>query len=588
MFDNLKIKTQITAILAIMVALLVINGGVALYSSREAVDLMQDVVVSGAQKEALLQKIKLKMEANRTHILLSLQHNPASDLAKLHDHPLDVHGKAIAAAITDIDKLWQQYSATSRSVEEKKMGEEWYAKSGKLGVEPISLANSAIAEQKWDEAGLTLVKKINPTYKAGDVAAKALFDYQEKQNKNSDSVVSSNLANLNYLMIGVILVGGGVALVFGILLARSIYFQMGGEPSYVAKIIRAVAKNDLTIAIDVNPKDDHSLLFDVKNMQANLARTIGSIMHSSDAIANASAEIAAGNMDLSTRTEHQASSLEETASSMEQLTSTVQQNGENARQANSLAQSASEVAKRGGQVVSDVVVTMGSINDSSRKIVDIIGVIDGIAFQTNILALNAAVEAARAGEQGRGFAVVASEVRNLAQRSAAAAKEIKGLIGDSVEKVDAGARLVDQAGSTMAEVVESVRRVSDIIGEIAYASSEQSEGIGQVNNAISQMDEVTQQNAAVVEEVAATAQTLREQAASLAHMVAEFHIGQGVAAPAAAAARPVAPVRRPVAKPLPKPRVVPTVTRSVAASPKPAAQPAAKKAAQADDGWEEF
>jgi methyl-accepting chemotaxis protein len=258
-------------------------------------------------------------------------------------------------------------------------------------------------------------------------------------------------------------------------------------------------------------------------MNSSLVKIVGDVRTGTDNMASASSQIASGNLDLSSRTEEQASSLEETASSMQEMTSTVKQNADNARQANQLAASASEVALR-GSVVAQVVDTMSSINESSKKIVDIIGVIDGIALQINILALNAAVEAARAGEQGRGFAVVASEVRNLAQRSAAAAKEIKGLIGDSVEKVDLGARLVEQAGTTMGEIVDSVKRVTDIMSEITCASQEQTSGIEQINQAISQMDQVTQQNAALVEEAAAAAESLQERAGALAQVVSVFKL----------------------------------------------------------------
>jgi methyl-accepting chemotaxis protein len=260
-------------------------------------------------------------------------------------------------------------------------------------------------------------------------------------------------------------------------------------------------------------------------MNESLRRIVGEVRVGTDMISTASREVASGSMDLSSRTEQQASSLEETASSMEELTSTVKQNADNARQANTLANSASDIAVKGGEVVSQVVDTMGAISGSARKIVDIIGVIDGIAFQTNILALNAAVEAARAGEQGRGFAVVASEVRTLAQRSAAAAKEIKTLIDDSVDKVDAGSMLVAQAGATMDEILASVQRVTDIMGEITSASSEQEAGIEQINIAITEMDAVTQQNASLVEEAAAAAASMTEQAASLAHAVAVFKLG---------------------------------------------------------------
>jgi methyl-accepting chemotaxis protein len=305
-------------------------------------------------------------------------------------------------------------------------------------------------------------------------------------------------------------------------------------------VAKALALGDLT---QVVTRDYQGAYNDVKqNLNStvdNLQKLVGEVKTSVDTIGTASKEIASGNLDLSQRTEEQASSLEETAASMEELTSTVKQNAENARQANQLANSASAVAEKGGAVVHEVVGTMSAINDSSRKIVDIISVIDGIAFQTNILALNAAVEAARAGEQGRGFAVVAAEVRNLAQRSAAAAKEIKTLIGDSVKKVEVGSKLVDNAGKTMEEIVSAVKRVTDIMSEISAASSEQSKGIEQVNEAITQMDGVTQQNAALVEEAAAAAESLEEEAQNLTHSVSVFKLAQGQQAVATVAARAV-------------------------------------------------
>jgi methyl-accepting chemotaxis protein len=316
------------------------------------------------------------------------------------------------------------------------------------------------------------------------------------------------------------LVVGGMAWA----MARNLYRQLGGEPGYAAEVVRQIGAGDLGVAVQLRAGDSASLLHAMHQMQQSLAGTVSEIRGSTDTIATASGQIASGNLDLSSRTEEQASSLEQTAASMEELTSTVKQNADNARQANQLAVSASEVAVRGGTVVGQVVDTMGSINASSRKIVDIIGVIDGIAFQTNILALNAAVEAARAGEQGRGFAVVASEVRNLAQRSAGAAKEIKSLIDDSVDKVGAGTDQVAEAGKTMQEIVASVRRVTDIMGEIMAASQEQTSGIEQVNQAISQMDQATQQNAALVEQAAAAAGSLQEQAGSLVQAVSVFKV----------------------------------------------------------------
>jgi len=336
-------------------------------------------------------------------------------------------------------------------------------------------------------------------------------------------------------------------LFLGFLVSRSVIKLLGGEPTDAAATARAIAGGDLSTTIPVRVDDTTSLMADLKQMQISLVNIVDHVRTGADTIVTASSQIASGNLDLSSRTEQQASSLEETAASVEELTGTVKQNAENARQANQLAQSASEVAVKGGKVVSEVVDTMRSINESARKIVDIIGVIDGIAFQTNILALNAAVEAARAGEQGRGFAVVASEVRNLAQRSATAAKEIKMLIGDSVEKVDVGAKLVDQAGATMDEVVMSVKRVTDIIGEITTASNEQTSGIEQINQAIMQMDAVTQQNAALVEEAAAAAQSMQEQSDNLSRAVGVFKLGAGaghIAAPGISSLQAPAPKAR--------------------------------------------
>jgi methyl-accepting chemotaxis protein len=292
-------------------------------------------------------------------------------------------------------------------------------------------------------------------------------------------------------------------------------------------VAQSVAAGDLTVRIDVDSRDETGqLMLALKNMNDGLVNIVSEVRDGTQTVASASQQIASGNADLSSRTEEQASSLEETASSMEELTSTVKQNADNARQANQLAVSASEVAVKGGAVVSEVVGTMGEINESAKKIVDIIGVIDGIAFQTNILALNAAVEAARAGEQGRGFAVVAAEVRSLAQRSAAAAKEIKALIDHSVGRVDAGSKLVDQAGTTMQEVVGAIRRVTDIVGEISAASQEQTAGIEQVQRAIMQMDETTQQNASLVEEAAAASEALKDQAGKMVQVVGVFKLNR--------------------------------------------------------------
>ncbi|KAB8064125.1 methyl-accepting chemotaxis protein [Janthinobacterium violaceinigrum] len=346
---------------------------------------------------------------------------------------------------------------------------------------------------------------------------------------------------------------GVVAILLGIACAYWITRSITRPITRAVEVAEAVSAGDLTSHIVVESRDETGqLMHALKNMNDKLVSIVGQVRAGTESISTASSEIAAGNLDLSSRTEEQASSLEETASSMEELTSTVKLNADNARSANQLAIDASQIASKGGVVVSEVVSTMGSINDSSRKIVDIISVIDAIAFQTNILALNAAVEAARAGEQGRGFAVVASEVRNLAQRSSAAAKEIKGLIDDSVQKVEAGSQLVDKAGRTMDEIVQSISHVTQIMNQITDASDEQRAGIEQVNQAIGQMDQVTQQNAALVEEAAAAAESMQEQAAKLADVVGLFkldatqqYVSASVARPATArSVAPAAPAAR--------------------------------------------
>ncbi|WP_206997321.1 methyl-accepting chemotaxis protein [Trinickia mobilis] len=327
-----------------------------------------------------------------------------------------------------------------------------------------------------------------------------------------------------YRSLGILVVLAGALSAVVVLLNRGMLRSLGGEPSYAAEIANQIADNDLTAVIKTAPDDRASLLFSMKRMQEQLTQTIGTIKISADSIATATHQIAAGNQDLSQRTEEQAASLEETASSMEQLTSTVTQNADNASQANQLAAQAAQVAEQGGAVVSRVVETMDGINASSDKIANIVGIIEGIAFQTNILALNAAVEAARAGEQGRGFAVVAAEVRSLAQRSSAASKEIKELIHNSVERVQAGAGHVREAGAKMREITHEVRRVTDIMNEITAASQEQSKGIGQINQAVTQMDQVTQQNAALVEQAAAAASSLESQANDLKTSVSMFRL----------------------------------------------------------------
>lgn len=423
-------------------------------------------------------------------------------------------------------------------------------------------------------AGKIITEKIDPANQKSLQAINALVKIQEDA---SNAVLKKSINDDNRLMI-ILAIISSVGLVFGVLCAFVIAKSIVNPLQTAVLVAKTVAAGVLTSHVVVKGRDEISqLLTSLKDMNESLVKTVSEVRESTETITVASHEIASGNADLSARTESQASSLEQTASSMEELTSTVKQNADNANQANQLVISASTVAGKGGAVVSQVVHTMGSIKDSSRKIVDIIGVIDGIAFQTNILALNAAVEAARAGEQGRGFAVVAAEVRSLAQRSASAAKEIKSLINDSVEKVDLGSRLVDDAGHTMAQIVTSVKQVADIMGEITAATLEQSHGIEEINQAITQMDEMTQQNAALVEQAAAAAASMQEQSEKLLLSVSIFKLHEEQKA--------VVPLPSPFQAPKIKDSVskLPAVSSSI-----PMAKPKKMAIATNKDEWEEF
>jgi len=421
------------------------------------------------------------------------------------------------------------------------------------------------SQNSFAEATEFLIGSSHPATMATTYVIDEIVAYEARQAEQAGAEARAAYQRTNRLMLAL----GALAILLGAAATWFITRSISGPIRQAMRVAETVAAGDLGSRIVIASRDETGrLLQALKNMNDSLVAIVGRVRGGTEAIASASSQIAAGNQDLSSRTEEQASSLEETASSMEELTSTVKQNADNARQANQLAVSASSVAEKGGAVVAQVVDTMGSINASSKKIVDIIGVIDGIAFQTNILALNAAVEAARAGEQGRGFAVVASEVRNLAQRSAAAAKEIKALIDDSVGKVETGAELVNQAGATMQEIVDSVKRVTDIMAEITAASAEQTDGIEQIQQAITQMDSTTQQNAALVEQAAAASLSMQQQAAALTEAVSVFKLGAEsaavTAAPIATApARPRAPQTARPALPqavVPEPRQLPGPT----------------------------
>ena len=424
-------------------------------------------------------------------------------------------------------------------------------------------------------------------------AVEDMIAYQRKmttdmaEGSSTDAIAAGN----TMLMLATLAAALGALVAWTI--TRRVKGQLGGEPAYAAQIAQEVARGNLAVAVDLRPGDSSSVLAAMGAMRSNLAQVVSEVRHSSESIATGASQIAAGNADLSQRTEEQASNLQQTAASMEEMNSTVKQNADTVRTASQLASSASATAARGGDVVGSVVRTMDEITASSRKIADIIGVIDGIAFQTNILALNAAVEAARAGEQGRGFAVVASEVRSLAQRSAQAAKEIKDLIGESVSKVETGSQLVGTAGTTMGEIVDQARRVADLIAEIGAATHEQEQGISQVSDAVNQLDQVTQQNAALVEESAAAADSLNTQAARLVKLVSVFQVdaatSQAVIAQAQSRSRDTARAASAVLQQVKAATpAAPRRTAPAIAAPAPAAAPPAGAGAGTRDGWESF
>jgi methyl-accepting chemotaxis protein len=577
MFNNLKISTRLVGAFTVLLALILLIGAL---SATRAIAVRDQLVDITERRMQIISELELvRDEGNfqaRALRNIALMTDP-SQVAQ-EKQAIEKSKAEVVRLVSILDKnilsekgrALQQATAVAR--QPFRDAQEKYL--------------AMIAGGQRDEAIRFLLEDLRPLQLTYFKAIDDAVTFQSEGAEEAGAQAKTAVANLVTTIIAAVLFAALVAVGMAVWIIRSITRPI----NEAVELARAVAAGDLTRRVEVRSKDETGVLMQaLAEMQNGLVQVVSRVRGGSEGVSSASVQIAQGNQDLSSRTENQASALEETAASMEELSSTVRQNADNAAQANQLAQTASNVARQGGEVVSQVVDTMKGIETSSKKIADIISVIDGIAFQTNILALNAAVEAARAGEQGRGFAVVAGEVRNLAQRSASAAKEIKDLITESVERVSSGTLLVDKAGSTMSEVVDSVRRVTDIMAEISAASKEQSDGVAQIGEAVTQMDQATQQNAALVEEMAAAASSLRTQASDLVQTVAVFRLSSNAVgfsaitpvvpadhAPAVSAAPARAALPKPVARATPKAAAPAAIPRS---------QPAVTEAA---GEWESF
>ncbi|GKT19702.1 MCP four helix bundle domain-containing protein [Acidovorax sp. SUPP2522] len=585
-FTRMKVGTKLTAGFLAVAAIGALIGTTGILRSSEINDLAdlmyeREVVGLSHAADANIQLIAAG-RAIRNALLASTQEE-----RRTHTESVQARLKAMHESLNKTGN----FSVTEQ-------GKALVAESQKAAKAYDDGIQSVLALLQTEELANTRasVTRIHEVRQLADKADELLGQIVERKRSNAKSL--NDKTTEIYLQVRLILICltiGGVVLgiLIGVLLTRGLTRQLGGEPADVAGVAGAIAQGNLTFPIDTSRAAPGSVVAAMQTMQTSLREVVGTVRASSGNIAVGAPQIATGNADLSQRTEEQASNLEETAASMEELTSTVMSSADTAKQAAQLAQSASQAAQKGGEVVGQVVSMMGEINHSSQRIADIIGVIDGIAFQTNILALNAAVEAARAGEQGRGFAVVASEVRSLAQKSAEAAKGIKTLINDSVDKVANGSQLVNAAGTSMEDIVGQVQRVSHLIQEITSATQEQTSGISQINEAVMQLDQVTQQNAALVEESAAAADSLDQQVKQLVAAVGVFKLDEAAPLPSAppAAAKAHAPLLRPREAPVHRSQPARALPHARAAAPRPAparAVPRALPPKGSQEEWESF
>ncbi|HXZ08385.1 MAG TPA: methyl-accepting chemotaxis protein, partial [Paraburkholderia sp.] len=520
MLGKMSIRTSLTAVGALLVALTVVVGALGLTALNRASQSLDsiargDLVAIHALDDAAAYMLRSRIAINRFETLTAAGNT--EEAKKVFSRAEELLGKS--------NESWQAFVNAPKTGVDQALLDDLQSHRATVMHDGVDPEFAALRANDLSAYHAIADSKISPLFVAYDNAATPVVNALQQLANDEQAASQSSVSTMKALIIGVTLLA--LVLVFVIRFSlRGLIVQPLNE---AVEAFERIASGDLTREVETSSTNEIGRLFtSIKRMQDSLATMVKAVHGSTGSIDTGAREIAMGNTDLSQRTEQQAASLQQTASSMEQLTGTVRQNAENARQASQLAVNASDIATRGGEVVGQVVSTMQDIATSSNKVVDIIGVIEGIAFQTNILALNAAVEAARAGEQGRGFAVVAGEVRSLAQRSASAAKEIKELIGDSADKVQSGSELVGRAGTTMDEIVQAVRRVTDIMGEISAASEEQSTGIEQVNRAVVQMDEVTQQNAALVEEAAAAAASLEEQTRHLQSVVGAWRVTGGL------------------------------------------------------------